>query len=257
VKADKLQAIVLPAAAVILAFGLWWIVAAAEVVSPYYLPSPDAVIATLFSPNFAVVWGPHLGNTLMRALVGYASAAAIAIPLGLAVGRSAAFSTFTAPIIEFLRPLPSSAIIPVALLFLGLGNSMQISVIVFGCIWPILVSTVEGARSVDPLFEDVARLLRFSRARRVLSVYIPAAAPFIAAGLRTSLAVSLILAVTAEMIAGSNGIGFYILDMERAFRTVEMYAAIGVLGIAGYLLNALFVRAQRRLIYWQAAPAKP
>nr|VFK08585.1 MAG: Binding-protein-dependent transport system inner membrane component [Candidatus Kentron sp. LPFa]VFK25138.1 MAG: Binding-protein-dependent transport system inner membrane component [Candidatus Kentron sp. LPFa] len=97
---------------------------------------------------------------------------------------------------------------------------------------------------------DVARLLRLGKTRINLEVVLPAAMPFVMGGLRTSLAVSLILAVTAEMLAGNNGIGFFILDMERAFRVQEMYAGILSIGVLGYLLNLAFQAMERKIVYW-------
>ena len=240
----------LPIASVFVAISLWWVISTLKLVSAYYLPPPYVVFTKLVTPSFLLLCGEHLYFTLIRSFIGYLFAAFIGIILGLAIGRSFIFSRLSVPIIEFLRPLPSSAIIPLALLFLGLGNTMQVAVIIFGCTWPILVSTAEGAKSVDPTFLDVAKLLNFNRFQRLKYVLFPSTAPFIASGLRTSLSVSLILAVTAEMIVGHNGIGFYIIDLERSFMTADMYAAIIVLGTAGFFLNDIFIRIQRKIIYW-------
>ena len=189
--------------------------------------------------------------TLLRALTGYLISASIAIPLGIFLGRSRLGSEILGPLIEFLRPLPSSAIIPVALLFLGLGSKMIIFVVVFGASWPILVASMQGAKHVDPVMMDVARLLKLSQTRVNLEVVLPAAMPFVMGGLRISLAVSLILAVTAEMLAGNNGIGFFILDMERSFRVKEMYAGILSIGFVGYFLNLAFESIEKKIIYWK------
>lgn len=112
--------------------------------------------------------------TLLRALTGYLISASIAIPLGIFLGRSRLGSEILGPLIEFLRPLPSSAIIPVALLFLGLGSKMIIFVVVFGASWPILVASMQGAKHVDPVMMDVARLLKLSQTRVNLEVVLPA-----------------------------------------------------------------------------------
>ena len=228
----------------------WELLGRSGLVGEFYLPPVSKVAATLVSGEFLRVAGGHLGTTLWRATAGYAAAAALGVPLGVAVGRSERLRAALDPPLESLRPLPSSAIIPVALLFLGLGASMEIFVVAFGSLWPVLVATAQGARTLDPVMLETARLLKLSRTDVLLRVVVPGSAPFIAAGLRTSLAIALILAVTAEMIAGSAGIGFYILDMERGFATREMYAAIVAIGATGYLLNAAFTAAEARLIDW-------
>nr|VFK60743.1 MAG: NitT/TauT family transport system permease protein [Candidatus Kentron sp. UNK]VFK69450.1 MAG: NitT/TauT family transport system permease protein [Candidatus Kentron sp. UNK] len=229
---------------------LWEIIAASQLAPENYLPPFHAILGTIADPDTASVLLLQSLITLARALAGYLIAAAIAVPFGIFLGRSALISEIMSPLIEFLRPLPSSAIIPVALLFLGLGTKMIVFVVAFGAAWPILVAARQGAEHVDPVMMDVARLLRLGKTRINLEVVLPAAMPFVMGGLRTSLAVSLILAVTAEMLAGNNGIGFFILDMERAFRVQEMYAGILSIGVLGYLLNLAFQAMERKIVYW-------
>nr|VFK46735.1 MAG: NitT/TauT family transport system permease protein [Candidatus Kentron sp. TC]VFK56772.1 MAG: NitT/TauT family transport system permease protein [Candidatus Kentron sp. TC] len=229
---------------------LWEIVAAIAILPENYLPPFYTILGAMADPETSRVLLVQSLVTLARALAGYFIAAAIAVPLGIFLGRSALVSEIMSPLIEFLRPLPSSAIIPVALLFLGLGTRMIIFVVAFGAAWPILVAARQGAGRVDPVMMDVARLLRLGKARLNLEIVLPAAMPFVMGGLRTSLAVSLILAVTAEMLAGNDGIGFFILDMERAFRIREMYAGILSIGVLGFLLNLAFQFVERKVVYW-------
>lgn len=230
--------------------GIWESIVASGIVSGNYLPAFHAIIATLFTSEVGGTIVIESLATLWRALTGYFIAIVAAVPLGIFLGRSVAVSEMLSPLIEFLRPLPSSAIVPVALLFLGLGSEMIIFVVVFGATWPILVAAIQGARHVDPVMMDVARLLKLRRGRINLEIVLPAAMPFVMGGLRTSLAISLILAVTAEMLAGHNGIGFFILDMERSFRIREMYAGILSIGLLGYSLNFGFESMEKKVIYW-------
>ena len=228
----------------------WELLSRTSLVSPALLPPPTEIARLFTTIDFTFAIGPHAMKTVSRAMAGYGLAFLFAVPLGVAIGRSTLCDKLTVITIESLRPLPSSAMIPVALLFLGLGTSMQVAVTAFGCIWPILVATIEGARRIEPTLVDAARLLRFDVRRRLWCLYLPSAAPYITAGLRTSLAVALILSITAEMLAGSDGLGFYILDMERAFRIPEMFGAIVLLGAIGYSLNYLFLAVQVRVLYW-------
>ena len=142
------------------------------------------------------------------------------------MGRSRRIALLLNPIAEILRPIPSAAIIPVAILFLGIDERMKIAVVVFGSTLPILLNTIYGVRSVDLLLIDTGRTFNLSRLAFLRKIVIPAALPSIATGLRISLAISLILTITVEMIAGNSGLGFLILDYERSFRYAGVYAGV-------------------------------
>jgi NitT/TauT family transport system permease protein len=152
--------------------------------------------------------------------------------------------------VEVLRPIPSAALIPVAIVFFGIETEMRVAVVVFGALWPILLNSVSGARSVDPLLLETGRAFSFGRVDLYRKILIPAALPAITTGLRISLAIALILAVTVEMVAGGDGLGFYILDHERSFKYPQMYAGILFLGLVGFSLNLLFSAIERRYLFW-------
>ena len=128
--------------------------------------------------------------------------------------------------------------------------ALKIFVVAFSSFFPVLVNTIGGARAIDPIVIDVARTFRVGPLRTVRSVIMPASLPYILAGMRTSLALALITTVTAELIAGSAGIGYYLLITQYAMRTSEMYAAILLLALLGYALNRAFLAAERRLLHW-------
>jgi len=140
--------------------------------------------------------------------------------------------------------------VPIAILFLGIGDEMKTFVIAWACFFPILVNTMHGVGSVDRVIVDTARTFGYRTSGIISKIILPAALPSIAAGMRISLAIGLILTVIAEMVAGNNGIGFYILDMERAFRIPEMWAGIFTLAVIGYLLNRIFVSVEERALAW-------
>jgi ABC-type nitrate/sulfonate/bicarbonate transport system permease component len=157
------------------------------------------------------------------------------------------------PITEFLRPIPSSAYIPVAILFLGIGNEMKVFVVFLACLFPILLNTYSGVRGVDTVLVDTGRTFGLSRLKNLRQIIFPAALPSIMTGMRISLGIALIVVVVAEMIAGSSGIGYFILHMERIFRVPEMFAGIFTLGILGFLLNLIFLHAEGYLLRWRVA----
>jgi ABC-type nitrate/sulfonate/bicarbonate transport system permease component len=138
----------------------------------------------------------------------------------------------------------------VAILFLGIGSGMKVAVIIFGTSWPILINTIHGVQSLDPVLLETGRTFNLGRWAFLQKIVFPAALPGIMTGLRISLAISLILGITVEMIAGRAGLGFLILDYERSFKYAEMYAGIALLGVIGFLLNSLMARVETRLVGW-------
>jgi ABC-type nitrate/sulfonate/bicarbonate transport system permease component len=166
------------------------------------------------------------------------------------MGRSQKIYYLLEPLTEMLRPIPSAAIIPIAILFLGIDDSMKIFVVAYACLWPVLINSIDGVRSIDPVLIETGKTFDLSKWRFLCSIVIPAASPHFITGMRISLAIALILSITVEMIAGNNGIGFHILDSERSFRFNEMYAGIFLIGIIGYSVNLVFVKLSDRVMRW-------
>jgi ABC-type nitrate/sulfonate/bicarbonate transport system permease component len=191
-----------------------------------------------------------LGPSLVRLAVGFLAAAAAGVAVGLVMGYFRVAYDLLEPLVEFLRPLPSPAYIPIVMLFLGIDDAMKIAVIAFASFFPIVINTYSGVVNVDPVLVDVARTFGVRRSDIALRVVLPAALPYIFSGLRVSLGIALIVTVLSEMVAGNSGIGFFVLDMQRAFRNAEMFAAVLMLGIVGYLLNRVFLWIERRVVGW-------
>jgi ABC-type nitrate/sulfonate/bicarbonate transport system permease component len=221
-----------------------------------YFPPVSRVIQALFEFSVARELFGHLIGSLGRFLGGYFIAAAIAIAAGVVLGYSRfAYSLFAVPI-ELLRPMPSVAIIPVAILMLGIGDAMMIAVTVYASAWPILLSTVDGVRNIDRTLIDTGKTFGLGRWRILREIALPAAAPYIATGLRVSLPIALILVTTSEMVVGASGLGYFILDEERSLRTTHMYAGVAVVALAGYALNRLFTLVESRALAWRRGLAR-
>lgn len=218
--------------------------------SPVYFPPFLEVLGTLCREVTSLSFLNDILQTLWRCVVGFSVAALLAIPLGTVIGRVQVFFHLFNPLIEFFRPMPSAAVIPVAILFLGIDNEMKLFVICFGSTWPILVNTIDGVRGIDSLYLKTCSVFGLGGNRRYLRVILPAAMPSIFTGLRISVAISLILTVTVEMIVGGNGIGYYILDAERSFKFKEMYAGVLAIGVLGYVINMLAVLVEKRVLFW-------
>jgi len=193
--------------------------------------------------------------TLRRMLIGYGGAAAAGTFVGLIMGYFRPAYDLLEPLTEILRPIPSPAYIPLAILFLGIDDEMKVAVIAFASFWPILLNSYSGVKSADPVQVNTGRTFGLSSWKLLWQIVLPAATPYIFTGLRISLALSLIISVIAEMVASNNGIGFFILDAQRSFRIREMYAGIMVLGVLGYGFNRLFLALERRLLRWHFGAA--
>ena len=232
---------------------MWQVLADQKLISPVFFPSPLRTLGELGRQfTEGQIWEP-LGATSVRMFYGWALASLLGVLLGAAIGSSRAARDFLEPSLDFVRPLPASAIIPVAILFLGLTNEMAITVIAFGAIWPVLLSSVHGFASIEPQLLEVAATLRLSRLQLLWKVAIPGALPDILAGARVSLAIALILAVVTEMQASQPGLGQNILLAQRSFRSPELYAGVVTLGVMGFLANHAILLAERHLLRWRGA----
>jgi ABC-type nitrate/sulfonate/bicarbonate transport system permease component len=195
--------------------------------------------------------GGHLAPSLGRLLAGWVAAAVLGIAIGTLMGLSTRLNDYLDPIAQFLRAIPPPALLPLFIVLLGIGDPMKVTMILFGVIWPIILNTIDGVRSVDSLHLDTARIFAVSRRDVLLRVILPSAGPKIFAGLRVSLSIAIILMVISEMVATINGIGFTLVQAQRNFRTLDVWAGILMLGLLGYGLNAVLTLVERRVLRWQ------
>jgi ABC-type nitrate/sulfonate/bicarbonate transport system permease component len=216
----------------------------------YYFPPLTDIFKT-----FADTWlfervGSDVVPSLVRLALGYGIACAVAVAAGLALGLSRPLRRATDPIVQFLRSIPPPALLPFGILVLGVGTSMKVFIIAFVCLWPVLLNTIDGVAGVDPTLRETARVYDIGARDQILRVTLPSAAPQIFAGMRTSLSLALILMVISEMVASTNGIGYFVLQSQRSFAIPEMWSGILLLGILGYVLNVIFVLVERRVLRW-------
>ena len=215
-----------------------------------YFPPASQVLLTLVQVLASGELTGHIGATLWRFAQGYAIAAVAAVGAGLCLGLWRPLHDAFEPLIELLRPMPSPATIPIAILFLGIGDAMKVAVTVYACSWPILLNTIDGMRSVDRILVATAATFRLTPWQRFWKVMLPAASPQIVTGLRVSLPIALILVTTSEMVVSNDGLGYYVLESQRTFHMPQMYAAIVALGIIGYALNRIFLALDAWALAW-------
>ena len=195
------------------------------------------------------VW--PVGKPLCACCWGWGLASLIGVALGTLIGMSVVARQWIAPTLEFLRPLPASAVLPLAISIFGLSSGMVLFVVSFGAMWPVLLATVQGLANVEPRLREVAAGLQMSRTAFAWKIGLPATLPDILAGMRLSMTVSLIVAVVGEMIASQVGLGQAILLAARSFRASELFAGIVLLGALGFVSNALLAGLEHRLLRWQ------
>ncbi len=230
---------------------LWWLASHAGWVSRVFLPTPEATLASLRDGLGQGELLAYAGATFERMALGWLLASLAGIALGVLIGISATARAYLQPTLEFMRPLPASALLPLAISIFGLSPNMVLSVVAFGAMWPVLLATVHGFAAVEPRLAEVARCLQLSRAAFVWKVGLPNALPDILAGMRLSLTVSLIVSVVGEMIASQPGLGQAILLAARSFRANELFAGIALLGLIGFASNALLAAFEKRFLKWQ------
>ena len=229
---------------------VWELVAQAEWVNPLIVPPLSKILRIFSELVFSGQIPMQILVSMKRAAAGYFLAAAVFIPLGIFMGLSPTVYRLFEVIVEMLRPVPPPVVIPVALLFFGLGDEMKIFVIFFSCAWPILLNTVDGVRGLDWVLLNTARTFGLPRRKIIWQVILPACAPQIATGLRVSLPIMLILVVISEMVGSTDGIGYFVLDSQRRFRVAQMYAGMLTLALLGYTLNQLFNLIHRLVLPW-------
>jgi ABC-type nitrate/sulfonate/bicarbonate transport system permease component len=216
----------------------------------YYLPPLTDILTTFRETWLFDRFGSDVVPSLARLSLGFALACALGVALGVALGLSPALRRLSDPIVQFLRAIPPPALLPFGILVMGVGAAMKVFIIAFVCLWPVLLNTVDGVAGVDPTLRETARVYGIRTRDRLAHVTLPAAAPQIFAGMRTSLSLALILMVISEMVASTNGIGYFVLQSQRAFAIPEMWSGILLLGILGYVLNAAFTLVERRVLRW-------
>jgi ABC-type nitrate/sulfonate/bicarbonate transport system permease component len=227
---------------------LWWVTSADS--QSFYLPPLRQILEA-----FADVWlGPRLVDdvlpSLARLLAGLVLAAVAGVALGVVVGTSPRLRAALEPVLEFLRAIPPPVLVPIFILVAGIGTTMKVLVIVSGCLWPILLNTVEGVRARDEVLEDTCRAYGIRGSARLRHLVLRAASPQIVTGLRQALAIGIILMVISEMFAASSGLGFTIIQFQRGFAIPEMWSGILLLGLLGVVLSLGFRGLERWVLGW-------
>jgi ABC-type nitrate/sulfonate/bicarbonate transport system permease component len=223
------------------------------VVSPHFLPPFSEMIAALVREAGAAAFWWALLDTIEGWALGLAIAVVAGVVLGVAIGSVRGLRAATASTIEFLRPIPSVALIPVAVLLYGAQLRSTLLLVVYASFWPILLQVIHGVADVDPVARDTAASYRFTPWAKIRYVLLPTALPYIMTGLRLSAAVALILAITAELVIGTPGLGKEIGLAMNSSAVASGYALILVVGLFGVAVNVGFRALERRALAWHTS----
>jgi ABC-type nitrate/sulfonate/bicarbonate transport system permease component len=196
-------------------------------------------------------FGTHVVPSLERIGLGFAIGTIVGVALGVPLGLFPLVRQVALPHIEFWRAMPPPALLPISVLLLhSIGNTQKVAFIAFFCLFPVLLNTMDAVRSIEPTLLDTARSFRVPVWERIHRLVLPAALPQIMAGMRNSLALAVIMMVLSEYFAATSGVGYVLLISKNTFQLVPMWAAIVLIGLLGYLLNALFLLVERRVLAW-------
>ncbi len=234
------------------AIGIWELLVVSGVLPEKAAPSfGSIVVAAVTDLGNGSLLGA-VGVTMLAWAIGLAIATVLGVILGALIGVSQWVAGVLRLLVRFLRPVPSVALIPVAVLVAGLSLKMTLILVVFASVWPILFNTAYGIREVPQLYKDTGRAMGLSSGGVLTRITLPAALPSVATGLRVSAAIALVVVIAAELITGNAGIGRFILQERLGAQYSDAYAAVLVGGLLGYLINGIATGAERRLLFWSA-----
>ena len=229
-------------------FAAWWFLSVNST-NPF-LPPLQRMVQVFRETWTAQRFAEDVIPSLIRFGAGFLIATVAGIIFGLLLGLWPPARHATAPTIDFLRSIPAPALISVMIILFGFGNGMKITAIAFASFFPVLLNTIDGVRGVEPLQLEMAKAFKLRRSDEIRLIILPAASPQIFVGLRISLAVALAVMAFAEMFAGTDGLGFFIIFAQATYRISEMYSGVFVLGLLGYAVNLLFLLFERRILAW-------
>ncbi|MCU7824747.1 ABC transporter permease [Kitasatospora sp. DSM 101779] len=223
-----------------------------DLVDPTFLPPFSEVVDAWFGLLDSGQLATNTQASLTRSLSGFGLAVAIGVPLGLLIGWYRPIANLLSPLLELFRNTAALALLPVFVLILGIGETSKISIVLYACIWPVLLNTISAVRTVDPTLLRLARSLNLSPFRLFQKVILPASVPTVFTGIRLAGAVSILVLVAAEMVGAKAGLGYLINASQFNFAIPQMYAGIVTISVIGVLFNQLLVALERHFTAWRA-----
>ncbi len=243
-----IRRIALAVALPVVLVAVWWFASAGS--TEFYFPPLARIVGVFPETWFGARMADDVLPSLARLGIGYAAALVLGIGLGMLIGGNRTLRAVVEPLLEFLRAVPPPVLVPILMLMAGIGDLMKVLVIISGCVWPVLLNTVEGVRAVDEVLTDTCRSYRIRGRLRMWHLTVRSASPQIVAGARQALSIGIILMVISEMFAASSGIGFTVIQFKDGFRIPQMWSGVLLLGLLGVLLAWAFRLVERRVLGW-------
>lgn len=246
-----LRAAALRSAAILALLAVWEAAPRLALVDSTFLPPVSEVAAAWWELAGNGQLAEHTQASLIRSFGGFGIAVVVAVPLGLLIGWYRPVAVLLGPLLEVFRNTAALALLPVFVLLLGIGETSKVSIVVYACVWPILLNTISAVGNADPTLVRLARSMDLSTPRLFQKVILPASVPAIFTGIRLAGAVSILVLVAAEMIGAKAGLGYLINASQFNFAIPEMYAGIVTISAIGVAFNQLLVSVERRLSLWR------
>ena len=247
---QRIRSILLSLVPIVVALGLWELVARSGLFPAILLPTASTVLSTLVIKVADGTLVIPILFTLYTAMSGFLIASIVAIPAGLLLGWQRWLYRVFEPLVETLRPIPAVAIIPLAIIFLGVGLTSRVAIVTYSSFFLIFINALYGVYGIDKLMFLSLQSIGMKQRTIFRKLIIPGSMPFVFAGLRLALVVSIILSVATEMLFGNIGIGHFLMSSVEHFRYASLYAGVVSLSILGFSLNKIFLIIERRVIGW-------
>ena len=220
-------------------------------IHPFLLPSPAEVGGEAWDLTRSGVIFRFAGVSLLRVIGGFLIGAAVALPLGMVIGRVQTVRDLCDPIFELARPVPALALIPLAIAWFGIGELSKLFLISYAAFFPIVINVIAGFHAVDPIHVRAARSLRASEVQIFRDVVLMSAFPYVVAGLRIGMGMAFLVLVAAELIASNAGLGYLIQEARLNFNTARIFVGIIAIGLLGYILSKTLMELERRVVPWK------
>ncbi|MFA4957652.1 MAG: ABC transporter permease [Candidatus Methanoperedens sp.] len=232
-------------------FALWEILPRIGVIDPMFLPTFSETVTTLVNLTVSGKLLVHIWASMQRSILGFGLAVLVAVPLGFLMGWYNRFERHTDLLVQSLRNTSLFALLPLFLLFFGIGEASKIAIVFYGATWHILINTISGVKNIDPIYIKAAKSMGVSDKDLFSKIILPASTPSIVAGARLGAKIAVMVVIAAEMIGAKSGLGFFIQNAQYNFMIPEMYAGILSLAILGLAVNYLLVWVEKKATYWK------
>jgi sulfonate transport system permease protein len=232
----------------VLLVGAWWFFSAGS--TSFAFPPLQAIVEALADQWFFDAFVSDFLPSVLTVLEALGIAIVVGVGLGVLLGSSPVAEAAFRPLLDFMRGIPKVLLISPALVIIGVGDALTLFVLAFGAVWPILLGAIDGVKGISTTLHDLRRTYRLERSTWLLKVALPAASPQIFAGIRTSVALAIVLLVPAQAVGATAGLGFQLRQAADLFQFPRVWAAVIMFAVLGYMLNLLLGLVERRALYW-------